>query len=135
MASARFRERWWIPFAAVAALAVLLPFLTDRLTAATLGWPLGARITLVVAQLAPLGFFLGMPFPLGITVIAAREKASIPWAWAANGCASVVGPAAAVLLAATEGHNVVLFAAAAAYALAWAAFYRASRAPLEPAAG
>ncbi len=135
LASERFRERWWIPFAAVAALAVLLPFLTDRLTAATLGWPLGARITLVVAQLAPLGFFLGMPFPLGITVIAAREKASIPWAWAANGCASVVGPAAAVLLAATEGHNVVLFAAAAAYALAWAAFYRASRAPLEPAAG
>jgi hypothetical protein len=133
LASERFRTRWWVPFAVVAALAVVLPFLTDRLTAATLGWPLGARIALVVAQLAPLGFFLGMPFPLGITAIASREEASIPWAWAANGCASVIGPAAAVLLAATEGHNVVLFAAAAAYLLAWAAFYRASRAPLEPA--
>jgi hypothetical protein len=66
---------------------------------------------------------------LGITIIAARERASIPWAWAANGCASVIGPAAAVLLAATAGHNAVLFAAAAAYALASAAFYRAARAP------
>jgi hypothetical protein len=133
LASARFRERWWVPFAIVAALAVLLPFLIDRLTAATLGWPLGLRVTLVVAQLAPLGFFLGMPFPLGITVIAARERASIPWAWAANGCGSVIGPAAAVLLAATVGHNAVLFTAAAAYALAWAAFYRATRAPASPA--
>ncbi len=133
LVSARFRERWWVPFAAVAAFAVALPFLTDRLSAATLGWPLGLRVSLVVAQLTPLGFFLGMPFPLGISLIAARKEPLIPWAWAANGCASVVGPAAAVLLAATAGQNVVLFVAAAGYVLAWGAFYRAYRAPREAA--
>ncbi len=126
LASVRLRERWWLPFLVVAALTVLLPLLADRLMAATLGWAFGARIALVVAQLAPLGFFLGMPFPLGISVIASREEALIPWAWAVNGCASVAGPAAAVLLAATEGHNAVLFVAAACYVLALGVFFRAS---------
>ncbi len=125
LASVRLRERWWLPFVIVAALTVLLPLLADRLMAATLGWPLGARITLVVAQLAPLGFFLGMPFPLGIAAVASREEALIPWAWAANGCASVVGPVAAVLLAATAGHNAVLFVAAATYVVALGVFFRA----------
>lgn len=135
LASARLRERWWLPFIVVAALTALLPLLADRLMAATLGWPFAPRILLVVAQLAPLGFFLGMPFPLGISVIASREEALIPWAWAANGCASVIGPAAAVLLAATEGHNAVLFVAAATYAVALGVFFRASGPRRGPVAG
>ncbi len=132
LVSARLGARRWLPFVVVAGLAVLFPLVTDRLLAATLGWAFGARVFLVIAELVPLGFFLGMPFPVGISVVAGREPALIPWAWAANGCASVIGPAAAVLLAATEGHNAVLLAAAASYVLALVALYRFARAPAGP---
>ncbi|UCH78491.1 MAG: hypothetical protein JSU81_00660, partial [Candidatus Coatesbacteria bacterium] len=126
LASVRFRGRRWVPFGAIVVLAVLFTAGADAVLGVTLGWPLAARLGVAVASLAPLGFFLGMPFPLGIGVAAAREATLIPWAWAANGCASVAGPTAAVLLAATQGHNVVLLAAAVVYLIALGAIYRAA---------
>ena len=126
LASVRFRDKRWVPFAAIVILAIVIPLTTDPLLAATLGWPLVIRVAIVIAALAPLGFFLGMPFPLGIDVATRTQKELIPWAWAANGCASVVGPAAAVLMAATTGHNFVIFIAAALYALALMAILRMS---------
>jgi len=119
--------RRWLPFVVVAGLAVAYPAALDRVLGATLGWPLAARVALAAAALAPLGFFLGMPFPAGIRALGEREPALVPWAWAANGCASVVGPAAAVLMATSWGHNAVLAAAAVAYAGAFAAFNLALR--------
>ena len=41
---------------------------------------------------------MGMFFPTGIRALAPRP-AFVPWAWAANGCASVVGTVVAVMLA------------------------------------
>jgi len=131
--------RWWLPFAGAAALALLYPLLIDRLLAATLAWAWGVRVYITVALLAPIGFCLGMPFPLGISVLAGREPALIPWAWATNSCASVLGPLAAVLIAGSGGHNAVLALAAAAYGLAWLALRLAARtqlaAPAAPGGG
>ena len=127
LASVHFRERRWIPFAAIIVLAVVIPLTTDPLLGATLGWPLVVRVAIVIMALAPLGFFLGMPFPLGIDVATGKHKELIPWAWAANGCASVVGPTAAVLMAATTGHNLVIFSAAALYVVALLAITRMSK--------
>ena len=127
LASVHFRDKRWVPFAAIVGLAVVIPLTTDPLLAATLGWPMALRVAIVIAALAPLGFFLGMPFPLGIDVATATQKELIPWAWAANGCASVVGPTAAVLMAATTGHNLVIFSAAGLYVVALLAITRMSR--------
>lgn len=124
--------RWWLPFVAAAALAVFYALALDGILRATLGWAWGVRAYIAIVLLAPIGFFMGMPFPLGISVLAGRARAMIPWAWAANGSASVLGPAAAVLLAVTAGHNVVLVVAAALYLLAFAALRAAARASLPP---
>jgi spermidine synthase len=98
----------------LAVLSAVLPPLFD----ATLGWPLPARIALAASALMPLGLVLGLPFPLAIRALAlAGEADRIPWMWAINGIASVLGAAAAVLGAMLYGLSLVLLAAMMCYGL------------------
>ena len=50
-----------------------------------LGLSLPVRILVATILIAPLGFFLGMPFPLGIMGLSKNNEHAIPWAWAVNG--------------------------------------------------
>lgn len=104
--------------AAVAGIAVftmawifVLPWLFGHL--AQLGD--GARIGISLALIAPLAFFMGMPFPLGLRQIASHAPAFIPWAWGINGFASVVSAALATLLALEFGFTLVLLLALLLY--------------------
>ena len=58
-----------------------------------------ARILISAALIAPLAFCMGMPFPLGLARLAEHAPDLIPWAWAINGCASVISAVLATLLA------------------------------------
>ncbi len=80
-------------------------------------------LSLVLSALIiiPLGFFMGMPFPLGISK---EKKGNVPWAFAVNGAASVLGSIAALILAIFFGFSVVLAFAALFYVCAWL-FFRA----------
>nr|WP_254601900.1 SAM-dependent methyltransferase [Cupriavidus taiwanensis] len=81
-----------------------------------------ARIGIAVALIAPLAFVMGMPFPLGLASVAARDATLVPWAWGINACASVVAAVLATLLAIHAGFTVVVLVALllyAAAALAW----------------
>jgi hypothetical protein len=71
-----------------------------------------------VAIIAPVAFLMGVPFPLGIRAIAATGGKHVPWAWAANGCASVVGSVCAVLGAMVWNFSTMLVIAGAIYVLA-----------------
>jgi SAM-dependent methyltransferase len=99
--------------ASLVALALAAP----RLAAA----PGTARLVAAALLIAPLAFFMGMPFPLGLARLRARRPELVPWAWAVNGCASVVSPVAATLLAVHLGFGWVMILALAAYAVAAAA--------------
>jgi len=81
-----------------------------------------ARTLIAILLIAPLGFLMGIPFPRGIGILAERSPALAPWAWAVNGCASVLAPPLATLLAMSFGFRAVLAAAAALYLLAGWAF-------------
>ncbi|HXS31418.1 MAG TPA: hypothetical protein VN755_11345, partial [Steroidobacteraceae bacterium] len=59
-------------------------------------------------------FFMGMPFPLALREL---EAPLVPWAWGINGCASVVSPVLATLLAVDLGYTAVLWLALAGYAI------------------
>ncbi len=117
--------------AAIAVLAVLYLLALPPL----FGWlmPLGdgAKIALAVALIAPLAFWMGMPFPLGLERVAQRLPALVPWAWGVNGCASVLSAVLATLLAMNAGFTVVVLTAIAVYAGAAALLRR----PLSVAAG
>ena len=73
-----------------------------------------ARVMLTLALTAPLAFLMGMPFPLGLSRLAAESPAFIPWAWGINGCASVLSALLAGLLAVHFGFSAVLMVAAGA---------------------
>ena len=73
---------------------------------------------LSAALIAPLAFFMGMLFPLGLARVEAADARLVPWAWAVNGCASVTGAVLATLLAIHIGFTAVVAAALALYALA-----------------
>jgi hypothetical protein len=104
-----------------AALALLaLPLLTDH----GIGLPDPARIVLALALIAPIAFPMGMPFPLGLARVSRHWGHWVPWAWAINGCASVVGAVAASLLAVHAGFTVVVLAALTLYLLAAASLPR-----------
>lgn len=109
---------------AVAALGVLsllylaiLPQVFHALT----HWPDAAKIALSVALIAPLAMCMGVPFPCGMTRLAETCGDSIPWAWAINGFASVVGAVLATLLAIHLGFAAVILLALALYIVACAA--------------
>jgi hypothetical protein len=106
-------------FAALVVLALATPFVLAWLTRHTLGWPLLARAGLAALSLAPLAFFMGLPFPLGLAWLERSGPALIPWAWAVNGCASVVAGVLAAMAALSYGFNAVLLAGAVCYAGAW----------------
>jgi hypothetical protein len=76
------------------------------------------RIAVSVAILAPLGFFMGMAFPIGMAR-AMRDKPSLaPWLWGINGAASVCASVLAVVIALAAGISAAFWVGAACYALA-----------------
>ncbi len=70
------------------------------------------KIILTSVFVAPLSFFMGFAFPLGIKKI---NKELIPWAWAVNGSASVLSPILAIMLALFFGYNFVFILAGLVY--------------------
>jgi SAM-dependent methyltransferase len=103
---------------AIALAAVLCLLLLPLLFRHAMGWPETARILLSVALIAPLAFFMGMPFPLGLARVEAADARLVPWAWGINGCASVTGAVLATLLAIHLGFTAVVLAALLLYGLA-----------------
>ena len=75
------------------------------------------RILITAALIAPLAFCMGMPFPLGLSRLADYAPDLMPWAWAINGCASVISAVLATLLAIHLGFATVIAAALVLYAL------------------
>ena len=90
-------------------------------------WPLLLKIGVSIGLIAPLSFCMGMPFPLGMSQVAAESPHMLPWAWAVNGCASVSSAILATLLAIECGFSAVvvcallLYLAALLHYRAWAA--------------
>jgi len=103
---------------AVGLSAALSLTLLDGLFQHAMGLPDAARILISVALVAPLAFFMGMPFPLGLAKVEARDAGLVPWAWGINGCASVTGAVLATLLAIHVGFAAVVVAALVLYGVA-----------------
>ena len=76
------------------------------------------RILAATLGIAPIGFILGMPFPLGLRRLHEDSPDQIPWAWGVNGCLSVIGPALATVVAVQSGFHMVYILAALAYFMA-----------------
>lgn len=118
--------------AAIGLAAALCLTLLPGLLQHAAGLPDAVKVVISAALIAPLAFFMGMPFPLGLARVEATDARLVPWAWGINGCASVAGAVLATLLAIHVGFTVVIVAALALYAAAAAARLPATSAPPSP---
>ena len=107
-----------IAVAAIAIVALAYVAILPAVFTAFIGWPDIARIAVSLALIAPLAFFMGMPFPLGLERLSAVAPGFVPWAWGINGFASVVSAVLATLLAVEFGFNAVIVLALVLYGIA-----------------
>jgi spermidine synthase len=80
--------------------------------------PFGVRVVALTLALAPLGLLMGMPFPTGLRVLAARGEGAVAWCLGVNSVASVVASLIALPIAMFGGFSVVSALAAVLYGLA-----------------
>jgi len=118
-----FRLRFAIPdalpvvIAAITFVVVLHLLLLPPLFRWLMPLPEPIKIVVSLALIAPLAVWMGMPFPLMLSRIAAQTPDLVPWAWSINGCASVVSAVAASLLAMNIGFAGVVMTAIDFYVL------------------
>ncbi len=109
----------------VIAYSIFLPNIIDAISP----YSMTVKIISVFFIFMPPGILMGIPFPTGLKALGQIDESLIPWAWAINGCFSVLAPVLAVLLAIMTGFRAVLWLGAAAYL---AAFFIFSFQPLRP---
>jgi len=90
-------------------------FAFGHLTNALGSLDLLSRILVSVILLAPLGFFMGMPFPKGTALVGEL----VDWGFAVNGTASVLGSTLIVLIAFSTGFKVALLVGGLMYLCAF----------------
>lgn len=82
------------------------------------------RFVLTFLFLLPLGIFMGIPFPTGMTLLGKKHKELIPWAWCVNGSFSVISSVLAMMIALVFGYSTVILLAALSYIVALAAIMK-----------
>ncbi|MCI5147433.1 MAG: hypothetical protein D3923_18360, partial [Candidatus Electrothrix sp. AR3] len=82
------------------------------------------RILAAVIFIFPVGFFMGMCFPLGILAISEQPEGAVAWAWGMNGLFTVIGGIACVIISIFYGFNLTLLFGILIYLLALLLFKR-----------
>jgi hypothetical protein len=120
------RMRVFMPplFLAIGALLVGYAFAINHALEAIGALPYGARLVCCFLLIAPPAFLMGFPMPTAMTTLGRLGKEHLfVWAWGVNGCFSVIGAAAAPVIATNFGLGAVVTIAGFAYLLALPAFF------------
>jgi hypothetical protein len=120
----------WQPLVIIVIILLFYVAVLARLLGFLVGLLFEAKLLVSAALLVPLGFTMGMPFPIGLRSLnlfpnphqqsnaSGASQGPVEWAWALNAGASVLGSVTAILVAIQFGLNVTLLCGAAAYSLA-----------------
>jgi spermidine synthase len=111
-------------FIAIGALLILYALFLNNALDAIGALPYSARLLLSFVFIAPPAFLMGFPMPTAMTTLGRLGKDHMfIWAWGVNGCFSVIGAAAAPVIATNFGLGAVIEIAGCAYFLALPAFF------------
>jgi len=80
------------------------------------------RIFVAAGILFPLGFFMGMPFPLGMKLASTRSTSITPWLWGINGATSVCASVIAVVISMSSSISTTFWTGSVCYLIAIIAF-------------
>jgi spermidine synthase len=102
-------------------LLIFYTALLSSLLNLTIIFSLPVKIIFATLLIAPAAFLMGMPFPIGLRILATSVGSSggghIPWAWGINGLFSVTGAVLAVIIAVELGFVWVMLFAIGAYGM------------------
>ncbi|MCG8634144.1 MAG: hypothetical protein MI863_09970 [Desulfobacterales bacterium] len=117
MSGAVFSRPAAIPAATamIAGITCIYTLTLDSLFREFISLEFSSRVGLTILLAAPLGFFMGIPFPAGLALLKKQRTALVPWAWGINGFFSVISIILATLMAVISGFRAVLFTAALLY--------------------
>ncbi len=79
------------------------------------------RILVSVLTLFPMGFFLGMAFPIGMKMAGEKAPGITPWLWGINGVMSVLATVLSIIIAMNYGISASYWTGAVCYIAAFAA--------------
>lgn len=124
----RKRIARFIPYLAIPVYGTVLLLFKEPLLDYFLQWSSFLRMTAAFGLIAPLGFFMGMPFAIGIAGSHDKGKGAVGWAWAINGLFTVLGGVCSIVLAIYAGFFNTLMIAFLIYILAGVLLPRFARA-------
>ena len=108
--------------AGIVAALVLHSLLFAFATPLFLSLSQAGRILVAVISLAPVGFFMGMPFPLALEHLGAKNESMLPWGLAVNGSVSVFAAVFTGIVSMHFGFTIVIVLAILCYGLAFVSF-------------
>ncbi len=76
------------------------------------------RILASIGVLWPIGFVMGMAFPIGMKIAASRSRSLTPWLWGLNGAASVLASVLSVCIALTWSISTAFWSGWVCYLIA-----------------
>ena len=107
-------RRMFLLLGCVVLVGLATPWILRSLEHTALTWHILAAVIL----LFPLGYTLGMAFPLGMKVAGSRSEELMPWLWGINGATSVCASVIAVAVGLGAGISTTFWAGAGCYGLA-----------------
>lgn len=122
------RAIWVVPVG-LALLLGLLSLFDHSLVRWGAPFPAAVRFALAAGIVAPIGLLVGIPFAHGLRLVERLDDRLIPWAWAANAVATVVGSIATVIVSMNFGFRAVFLVATLLYVIAALCTPRLQRLP------
>ncbi len=113
----RRAARWAL--LAICAGALVHAFAGPPLLSRSMSLELPWRIAITLLSIAPLGFLMGMPLPLGMRLVEQSAPRALAWAWGVNGSLSVMGTVLAMVISIFTGITWTIAAGGVLYAIAF----------------
>ncbi len=112
------RTKLYSVFLVIAIYTMLIGLVSPLMFEAFVSLSLLLRIIITIVLLAPLAFFMGMPFPTGIKMLKNDDSRMVGISWAVNGFFSVIGTVITMILAMMFGFKIIFFIAGVFYLFA-----------------
>lgn len=122
-----FRVRLDVALAALLVLILVAAYAYPYIVLEVLPSSLFVRGAVTMALVAPLGFFMGMPFPSGLAGVSTCGAGVVPWMWGINGATTVLGSILAIVLAIYLNFTIVLLLAFLGYGVTLVSYFYLSR--------
>ncbi|HMQ80754.1 MAG TPA: hypothetical protein PKE39_12615 [Ignavibacteria bacterium] len=99
----------------IAALAVILGLANSAIFEALVRLDIMWRVIISIGLIAPIAFFMGIPFPYGMSMIDNNQKYLVAYGWGVNGFFSVLGSVLVIMVSMSYGFKVVFILSALLY--------------------